>query len=358
MERQSYGKDSYCYIDQYRLLKQCAEQKNTTKWNEWREKNPNEKIMLCGAEMCNWDLTRANLSNVNFWGSNLSGATLFNTQCNNSIFIDAKCINTLFFHTNCDGAYFNLADLSKARFVNSSCVTSSFESSNCKKASFTKTDISNSCFNSAKLEDARFISSECYSTEFLFCYFSNLTEIMNCSFDNRTTISNYLIGILRIDAGARAYLEHNCRHHNWNAWYKNYSKFSLIVFFVKFFWYISDYGYSTKRVLIFFLLFILLFTSIYYEFPEMLSLNGVTLDTATFFSMLTFACSTMVTLGFSNINVSVVEGAPNTWGMFVVSMNLIVGYFMLAVLVTRLGILFQSLGPGYVAKKKKAVKPK
>ena len=66
----------------------------------------------------------------------------------------------------------------------------------------------------------------------------------------------------------------------------------------------------------------------------------------------------LLTLGFSNINVSVVNDLPNTWGMLVVSMNLIVGYFMLAVLVTRLGILFQSLGPGYVAKKKKAVKPK
>ena len=40
--------------------------------------------------------------------------------------------------------------------------------------------------------------------------------------------------------------------------------------------------------------------------------------------------------------------------MFVVTTNLMVGYFMLAVLVTRLGIMFQSLGASYAPPKERS----
>lgn len=358
MERQPYDEALYCYIDHYRLLKQCVEQNNAAKWNDWRNKNPNVKIKLCGAEMQNWNISYANLIDVDFMESNLSGTIFNRCKLKNSIFICAKCNGTFFLNTDCEEAFFLESDLTNARFSSSNCKKSLFENSKCYETRFTSTDISDSSFNNAHLENTWFVQSTCNGTTFINSYFSNLTEFMNCIFDNKMTISDHLIGTPRTDIGTRIKFEHNCRIHNWNEWYNNSDESHLIVLFVKFFWYISDYGYSTKRILAFFSLFILFFTSVYYVFPEMLSLNGVTLKSATFFSMLTFACSTMVTLGFSNINVSVVNGAPNTWGMFVVSMNLIVGYFMLAVLVTRLGILFQSLGPGYVAKKKKAVKPK
>ncbi|KAF5079268.1 Pentapeptide repeat [anaerobic digester metagenome] len=358
MERQPYEEGLFCYIDQYRLLKQCSEQRNTQAWNDWRNKNPNEKIKLCGAEMQNWDLARANLIDADFTESDLTGAILDGTRCKNAIFAKAKCIGTRFFYANCEESLFLEADLSKSFFVNSNCTNSYFNYSSCKDTRFTSTDISNSEFFNANLEGTWFVQAKCYNTNFLKCYFSNLTEFISCFFDNNTTISDYLISTPRTDIGTRIKFEHNCRIHNWNEWYKNSGEFSLIILFVKFFWYVSDYGNSTKRILAFFSLFIFIFTFIYYLFPQMLALNGVTFKSTTFFTMLTFACSTMVTLGFSNINVSVVNDLPNTWGMLVVSMNLIVGYFMLAVLVTRLGILFQSLGPGYVAKKKKAVKPK
>lgn len=75
--------------------------------------------------------------------------------------------------------------------------------------------------------------------------------------------------------------------------------------------------------------------------------------------MLAFATSTMVTLGFSEINVAIdpVTNRASFPGMLAVTSNLMAGYFMLAVLVTRLAILFQTLGPGYVVEKKRD-KPK
>jgi len=129
----------------------------------------------------------------------------------------------------------------------------------------------------------------------------------------------------------------------------------LYLFPVRFFWYVSDYGYSTGRVIKFFIFFILLFALLYTFLPQMLMLNNNPIDVPfpeRFLLMLAFATSTMVTLGFSNINVAAVGGQPDLAGMLVVSCNLIVGYFMLAVLVTRLAILFQSMGPGEPRNKK------
>ena len=76
---------------------------------------------------------------------------------------------------------------------------------------------------------------------------------------------------------------------------------------VRFFWHVSDYGYSTGRVLKWFIIFILLFTLLYTVFPWMLVLNNEPIDVPLperFFDMLAFAIAHLVTLGFSNINVA------------------------------------------------------
>lgn len=109
-----------------------------------------------------------------------------------------------------------------------------------------------------------------------------------------------------------------------------------------------------------------IFALCYTLFPQLLELNddpldvmlcewltglyGEPWDIAHFGQMAAFSASTMVTLGFSNINVAT-TGGPNMAGMVIVTLNLLVGYFMLAVLVTRLAILFQTMGPGYVVSK-------
>ena len=63
-----------------------------------------------------------------------------------------------------------------------------------------------------------------------------------------------------------------------------------------------------------------------------------------------FAAATMVTLGFGNINTA----SGSLLGMFVVVINLMTGYFLLAVLVTRLAVLSQTMAPGYDVPPKQA----
>jgi hypothetical protein len=132
------------------------------------------------------------------------------------------------------------------------------------------------------------------------------------------------------------------------------------------FWWISDYGSSTKRIIKNFLFTVCFFTCLYaifeacgvnvlerVEFPEKISTGSFISWLLTLFF---FSFATMVTLGFGNINV-VLDAPSSLLGMGLVSFNLFSGYFLLAVLVTRIGILFQSLGPEQAISKRDRLAP-
>lgn len=119
-----------------------------------------------------------------------------------------------------------------------------------------------------------------------------------------------------------------------------------------FFWWISDYGSNTKRVLCVFFSAAAVF-SIFYAFIDVVY-PGILQNSANpnagivwYLQIFAFAVSTMVTLGFGSVNVMV--DSAHLWAsgfaLIVVVANLLFGYFLLAVLITRIGILFQSLGP-------------
>ena len=225
-------------------------------------------------------------------------------------------------------------------------------------------------FFRAHCEDTDFSIAHCENADFRQAWFSSATVFFDCTINDATDFTSTALGSIRVEPGKRERMEYNVRRLTWEQRYRDQTRFMkqglqlkglqklrslfsrllawLYLSPVKFFWHVSDYGYSTGRVIAWFAFFILVFTSLYTFFPWMLMINNAVVEAPLFeraLQMLAFATSTMVTLGFSNINVAIENGRPVLIGMFVVSCNLIVGYFMLAVLVTRLGILFQSLGP-------------
>jgi uncharacterized protein YjbI with pentapeptide repeats len=117
--------------------------------------------------------------------------------------------------------------------------------------------------------------------------------------------------------------------------------------FVKLFWWITDYGSKTMRL-------IGVFASLSFFYGVVYSLGIIPLSNMEpdlfwrFFQMFHFATATMVTLGFGGINVEqgVASNFVTLLGYTLVTANLLSGYVLLAALVTRLGILFQSPGPG------------
>ena len=185
------------------------------------------------------------------------------------------------------------------------------------------------------------MSAHCEGTNFRFAQFSPSTKFFGCTINDASDFSCTALESIMVEPGKRARMEYNIRRFAWERRYEEQVEplrrvFQvnglqtvgkilcpllawLYLFPVRFFWHVSDYGYSTGRVIKYFIFFILLFTLLYTVFPQMLTLNGKLIDVPLperFLQMLAFATSTMVTLGFSNINVAAVGGQPDLAGMF------------------------------------------
>ncbi len=324
----------------YTILMRCSEKKDMSEWDEWRYENKNKEIYLQGA-----DFNKAYLEGVDFSGQHmhLEGAHFIEAYCKKADFSFAHCEKSEFLGTNCRDSNFIQSHCEEADFSGSQCKWTSFDMAHCERANFFDACIEGTSFCAADIDK-------------IFLW--------NCSVDEHTDFRMTNLFSAKIEPGKRAFLERNIRYMNWKEWYNekwlkpdNASIFLMlgtlflwilrllfIVPVVRFFWYISNYGYSTCRILLMILLFIFVFAGVYTNFPDLLDAPCASRN---FAHMLFFSTATMITLGFSNINVA--QGS--LLGMVVVTGNLLVGYFMLAVLVTRLAVLFQTMAPGYVPPK-------
>jgi uncharacterized protein YjbI with pentapeptide repeats len=318
------------------------------------------------------DFTNAICEDSNFSKSLCKKSIFFKTHCEQSDFRQAECQYSDFRNSNCEGSIFRRTLCEKSDFRNSHCKSVDFRKAHCENANFSKSCCEKSNFSYANCEGTIFNESKCEGARFTQSWFDEKTQFISISIDDSTNFRLSSLEIVKIEPGKRAKLEQNIRRFEWHDWYINgitkdtpkwlvYLK-AVNVSPVRFFWWLSDYGYSTKKVLLVFLLSILFFAGIYTYCPQILEIENRPFPPVCglgyvdrYLQMVSFAASTMVTLGFSNINVAVDNATkiPNGWGLAIVSLNLVWGYFLLAVLVTRLGIMFQTLGPGYVVPKKR-----
>lgn len=130
--------------EQYDMLVQCSETKDTSQWNKWREENPKTIIQLAGA-----NFEKAFLKEVDFKGVDLRGANLQGADLQGANLRKANLKGTLLFESNLrdadlQGAFLWGADLN--------CVN--LEGANCYKANLTKAD-----FKGAKLTGILFDSN-------------------------------------------------------------------------------------------------------------------------------------------------------------------------------------------------------
>ncbi len=119
------------------------------------------------------------------------------------------------------------------------------------------------------------------------------------------------------------------------------------------FWYSTNYGYSTFRIVATFISLTLLFTLIYFiggdaiinlEPTTVVSGETVTVHLDNWYKLLRclyFSIVTMTTLGFGDITAT----ADRTPGYIIISVHVILGYIILGALITRFGTLFSSNGP-------------
>ncbi len=282
-----------CDLDQYEMLLRCAEKKDITEWNEWREKNPKEDIFLEGTI-----LDGAYLEGVDLEGSWLKGATLTDTHL--------------------------------------------------KGACLKNSNLKYSIFRRAHLEHADLTSANLQGSRFLGAYVDCLTLLWYIEVDRNTDFRGVSLSTARIASTRRQLLEYNERWMRWEDWYKEHPTLKWLV---KPFWLMSDYGLSTARIIACFLILAVVFASIFYLWgliapPGILDYlfvdgNGVKVASwlipirAIHFSVV------VMTVGFTNMHAN----AHSVWAHILVSFQMILGFVLLGALVTRFAILFTAGGP-------------
>lgn len=367
-----------------------------SEWNEWRKKNPDIEINLQRVELFSMylvgiNLEQANLENTDFSGSNLSGAKLAYSNFDgvNFSYADLKNIDSSYVSlqnanlsfanledANLKNAHLEGANLYQANLKNAVLLETYFEDAylsgtilnnanlgyaKLKKCTLWEVDLSSAQLWHANLEDASISGYENKSNldgaNFYAAIVNNKTIIQECTIDKKTNFTMVGLDSARIEPSLIPALKTNIRRIAWNKYYNEQGRSlwgKIKIAPMRLFWWLSDYGSNTARIFNAFLGVSIIFTFIYLAIvylspnPTVLSNLKITGNWwLNFMPAFCFAVSTMVTLGFGGINVTIQESAPwvTFFALFFVTLNLMIGYFILAVLVTRLGILFQSLAP-------------
>ena len=312
-----------CERQQYEMLLRCSKKKDITEWNEWRSNNRGEEILLERAD---------------FFGAYLDGADFDGAQLKGTHFDGAHLEKASFIKAHLEGASFIAAHLNDVNF----CVAS------LEGARFNEGYLGGATFCRAHLEGANFDRACLDGADFSYAIVDGITFIVACTIDDKTNFTGVGLSSARIEPRIKCHLEKNIRRLQWEKWYKEHR---IAQWFVRPFWWISDYGTNTPRILRIFTLMIVFFAICYGIIDSNIPHIFKEIDSNTaglwVLQLLCFATATMVTLGFGGVNVAVIPDSPwwSALALIVVTLNLLTGYFLLAVLVTRLGILFQSQGP-------------
>ena len=336
--------------EQYYMLKRCSDKKDMTEWNEWRKQYPDEVIWLKSRNFKGWWLQEANLmhGNRSYEGNNicisfgevhLEGAVFEWADLRDAFFAGANMDNTRFWSAKSQNADFNGTQLENAEFQ-----VAHFE-----KCNFNDAVLKNANFNVSYLNGTKFMNSDltgCHmrasvvdgSTRFWECIINRYSK--NERFTDFTGIP---LDNVIIDPSTKQLLEYNIRRSNWEQRYKNGSFWRQIPkrLFVQPFWWISDYGLSTGRIITTFFGLAFLFAIVYWLRPNFVKVNCEVGDIRGLWHALYFSVVTMTTLGFGDIAAN-----PESWGgQTLLMLQVILGYILLGALVTRFAIMFTSGGP-------------
>jgi hypothetical protein len=218
-----------------------------------------------------------------------------------------------------------------------------------ENADFSNANLENVKLMETNLRSARFGNTKLQSADFSRAIVDGKTLFSeDCEVDSDTKFEAVALGNLRIYPNMRQLLEYNIRRKNWEQWYKSKSKnkwiikmHQLITLPVRLFWWISNYGLSTWRIILTFFALAFVFALIYWLWPKCVLVNGIVGDIKGFVHALYFSVVTMTTLGFGDIAAN-----PDSWkGQGLLMLQVIFGYVLLGALVTRFAVLFTAGGP-------------
>ncbi len=338
--------------EQYDMLKRCSDKKDVSEWNEWR--GDDQDVLLESGDFSNWHLKGVNLGTYRQYGCDTPEVYLGRAKFNKAHLEGAQ----LYFahmegaelhETHLEGAQLNFAHFDNTFLLGVHLEGAHLRCAKLKNSNVCNAHLEGSDLADSELEGAKFDNAYLQKSKFQKALISGATSFCYCQVDCETDFRDVGLAGVRIDPGTKQLLEYNIRRMNWEEWYKEHPRLKWLV---KLFWWISDYGLSTKRIIFTFFGLALIFANIYYHWGRIappgivqylfVDRNGIEVQWWLVpLRTLYFSIVTMTTLGFGDMYAN----AHSVWGHILLSVQVILGYILLGALVTRFAVLFTAGGP-------------
>lgn len=348
--------------EHYDLLIKCAKKRNMKEWNEWYRPYQRQltsdslnndpgaclegaqlanlylrevdlsKAHLEDANLSNTQLCMANLSEAHLDRSNLSLAKLNGSNMTAAQFDSAVLLSSHLENTTLDRCRFNNAKITESHFQNAKMRKVTMQDAELSGSHFERADMKHGNLKSATLVNAHLEGTDLSNADLCSANFEcsaldGRTTLMNCNYNNETNFTATALTSTRIEPDTLTALQKNIRRKYWMKWYEQHKFFQYPC---RLFWWLSDYGTSSTRCIGVFTLLILTACVIYF-----LITGAVITDLPQL-----FADTILATFGFGSL-FDQLTGSSR----LLLAAHVLAGYFLLAVLITRFAVMFQSLTP-------------
>lgn len=284
----------------YDLLMKCSKKGDMTEWNKWRKRHQVEKNT-------SWEEWEVWLDDINLEGKNLEGGYLFKAHLERANMITTNLKD---------------ANLSNARLKDAKLLESNLKGADLRSACLEMANLRN-----AHLEGADLGGAHLEGASFYAAWLNEKTDLRGCTYDSETDFTATAIASAHIEPDTLTALQKNIRRKYWMKWYDQHK---ILQYPCRLFWWLSDYGTSSTRCIGAFALLILAACVIYFfitgaaiaDIPQL------------------FADTILATFGFGSL-FDQLTGPIR----LLLAAHVLAGYFLLAVLITRFAVMFQSLTP-------------
>ena len=304
---------------------------------------------LTGANLQDAKVEEANLQKASLWQANLQDANLMGANLQDANLREANLHRATLFGVNLQDAKLTGANLQHAHLMEANLQDAHLREANLQDANLEGANLQDARLWRAHLEGADLSGAWLEGADFRAAFVDGTTIILGGTFDRQTDFRNVGLDNAVIESGKKQLLKYNGRRMNWEDWYRGKSKKKLLIALrllgtspVRGFWAISDYGCSTFRIITAFFALATAFALLYYFVSDLvkdLHITGNALSDlirACYFSIVT-----MTTLGFGDMYAN----PESRLGHILLMLQVLLGYILLAALVTRFAVLFTAGGP-------------
>ena len=326
--------------EQYRLLRACSGVGDMAGWNRMRRLDSDAPVRLSGADLAECGLDGADLSGALLAGADLAGATLRGADLSAARLTGADLAEACLDGANLSDAHLGGAALWRARLAGARLARACLDDALLRGAHLVEADLAGTDARRCDLSGADLSGADLRGADLSFAVVDGATVITGCTVDRRTDLTGVALGAARIGPVLRPLLDYVVRRRGWarrcrrGPWPLRVCRSLLF----RPFWWLSDYGFSTRRIVASFCMLAVIFAGVHCVWPEWVTVEG---GGVSFLHALYLSVVTMTMFGFGQVH-AVPTGTP---GLVLLTAQVVVGYVLLAALVARLVIVFTAAGP-------------